>query len=142
MANKPKQIGTAHETRFARAADERPALRAKRAENNAPGRDVDVTLRDGSVWPHECKHRANLNVHKLAAEVAAKQPTTPPIIVWKRSSRKGDNTNRTQDGPPMVAVTEEFWLDVLGVLSDVAYEAPHWMHEITSKYPGLATEVG
>ena len=140
--NKPGDQGTANETRFARAADSRPGLRARRAENQAPGRDVDVTLRDGTIVPHECKWRANLNLHELIKDVQAKQPTTPPLVQWKRSSRKQGNTKRTPDGPPIVAMPESVWLEILDVLSEVAYEAPWWLARLRDRYPGLETEVG
>lgn len=117
MANPPKQQGTAYETEIARAADERRWLVGRRAENNAPGRDVEIKLADGAVVPVECKDRANLNVHKLAAEVASKQPGQPPIIIWRRKSRKGDNKRRTRDGPDVAAIPVPMLLDILEIVS-------------------------
>ena len=139
MANPPKQQGTAAETKHARAANARGLLKARRAENNAPGRDVDITLRDGTVVPHEVKDRANLNVHKLVAEVADKQPGFPPIVIWDRKSRKGDNVRRSADGPTIVAMPRDFWFDVLEVLSVLAHEQPWHLHFIRDRWPGLDT---
>ena len=137
MANKPKQQAWRHERGIVDDAEKRPYLKARRAENNAPGRDVDVQLRDGTIVPHEAKDRANLNVHKLVAEVADKQPGFPPIVVWDRKSRKGDNERRSADGPSIAAMPRAFWFDVLSTLSSVAHDAPWHLDHLRDRWPGL-----
>lgn len=115
MANRPKQDGTAFETLLVNKAGQHEHLTAQRAPNNAAHRDVEIRLDSGLVVPVECKSRANLNVHKLAAVMAA--DGQPPVIAWRRLSRKGDNVRRTADGPPMVCVGLELFLDMLDDLS-------------------------
>lgn len=140
MTNKPKQQGTAAETKHVRRLrNDHPSLAVQRAPNNAPGRDLEVRLHDGTVIPIEVKDRANLNIHTLAAEVADKQPGSPPIVIWDRKSRKGDNVRRSADGPTIVAMPRDFWFDVLEVLSVLAHEQPWHLHFIRDRWPGLDT---
>ena len=128
MVNRPKDQGTAFETLLVNKANQHGHLRAQRAPNHAPHRDVEVRLDSGLVVPVEAKARANLNLHKLASTMAA--AGQPPVIAWKRLSRKDGNTRRTADGPPMVAMSLELWLDVMDDLSlyDEAYGTclPDW----------------
>ena len=145
MANPPKQKGTGYETEIARLADARPRLVGRRAENNAPGRDVEIKLSDGTVVPVECKNRAQLNVHKLAAEVEKKQPGQPPIIIWRRTQKKDGNVRATRDGPDVAAIPVPMLLDILEIVSAVRDPLATFNSEIvtcladqlTDRYPNL-----
>ena len=138
MTNKPKQQGTAAETKHVRRLrNDHPSLAVQRAPNNAPGRDLEVRLHDGTVIPIEVKDRANLNIHTLAAEVADKQPGSPPIVIWDRKSRKSGNVKRTADGPSITATTSEFFGYLLDIASVVSLESPWLLERIRDKYPAL-----
>lgn len=114
---KAKAQGTRRETWFVRKA-EAAGLTARRYENNAPGRDVDIEADTLRIF--EVKDRANLNIHKTLADTINRWPGLPAAVVWHRLSRKDGNTKRTPDGPTIVALPVDDYLALLAAARKAA----------------------
>lgn len=111
MANPSKAKGTYRETWSVAQATER-GLPARRAETNQPARDVDVQA--DRLRIHEVKDRQNLNVHKTL-KASQVRYDAPCAVIWHRTSRKGDNTRLSPDGPTIAALPVDDYLDLLAV---------------------------
>lgn len=112
MKTRPKDLGTAHETRIVRAAQDAGLVAERIAEGGAADRG-DVRILTDHEWVIEAKDRQNLNIHQALAKAAQKAQTGRVAVVWRRMVRRPGNTNRTQDGPIVVALTLEAYLELL-----------------------------
>ena len=113
MRTSPKQLGTAHETRIVRAAQNAGLVAERIAEGGV--HDLgDVRIFADQEWIIECKDRERLNVHQTLEKAQAKAGTPWVAVVWRRMTRKAGNERRTQDGPIVVAVDLERFLELLG----------------------------
>ena len=112
---KSKNQGTAWESEIVRRAQAVGLMAERIAEGGAYDRgDVEIYTND-DVWTIEAKDRANLNIHKALEKARRKSShryTT--AVAWKRRVRKDGNVNRTQDGEPVVAMTLDLFLEVIG----------------------------
>lgn len=113
MRTRPKDLGTAMETRIVRAAQDAGLVAERIAEGGA--NDLgDVRIYAEAEWVIEAKDRMQLNIHQTLERALAKSQTPHTAVVWRRMVRKAGNTNRTQDGPVVVAMTLDTFLELLG----------------------------
>lgn len=113
MKSRPKDLGTAHETRIVRACHDAGLVAERIAEGGAY--DVgDVRIYAEHEWVIEAKDRMALNIHQALAKARSKAGGLPTAVVWRKTVRKDGNTNRTQDGPIVVALALEDFLELLG----------------------------
>lgn len=128
---KQKAKGTARETRAKRDA-EAVGLEARRAENNLPGRDVDIVADRLRIV--EVKDRQQLNVHKTLADTARRWPNLPPAVLWHRTSVKAGNAKASPDGPTLLALPWDDYLDLLAVAKHayalVVHNAPDSRYDL------------
>ena len=64
----------------------------------------------------ESKDRAQLSLHQVLAKANVKARPADAVVWWKRTERKEGNARRTQVGGPLVAMSEELFLQLLGEL--------------------------
>lgn len=112
MRSRPKDLGTAQETRVVRAAQQKGLIAERLAEGGAQDRG-DVRILTDHEWIVEVKDRERLNIHQSLEKALAKSGTPDTAVVWRRMHRKPGNSNRTQDGPVVVALTLERFLGLL-----------------------------
>lgn len=130
--------GTARETRW-KGQGEARGFRAQRYENGAKCRDVDFTLRDGTLVLHECKDRQNLNGHKVLATMLATYPGHLCALLWHRVSKPPGAKRSHPDGPTSVLIPADTWLDVLEVLEAAGLHADRPNRDAT--FEGLVDAV-
>lgn len=115
MRTRPKDLGTRHETRVVRACQDAGLIAERLAEAgvNDLG-DVRIICANDQTWILECKDRQNLPIHKALDKALRKSMTPRTAVVWRRMVRREGNTNRTQEGPVVVALTLEAFIELLG----------------------------
>lgn len=114
MGNKPKAQGTAWESATV-AASQAFGLEAERLAEGGMNDLGDVRIyTPAGDWIIEAKHRTALNIHETLEKAIRKSGTPNTAVHWKRSARKKGNTNRTQVGVPIVAITYERFLELIG----------------------------
>lgn len=113
MRTRPKDLGTRTETYVVRAA-QNAGLIAERLAEGAVNDRGDVRIYTDTEWIIEVKHRMNLNVPQALEKALLKSGTLDTAVVWRKMARKTGNTNRTQDGPIIVAITLDRFLELLG----------------------------
>ena len=112
MRTRPKQLGTAFETRTVRRAQDKGLVAERIAEGGA--QDLgDVRVYTDPEWVLECKDRQQLNVHQALEKAQLKSGTRRTAVVWRRMVRKKGNTNRTQQGPIVAVVELDVFLELL-----------------------------
>ena len=114
MRSRPKDLGTAQETRVVNAAQDRGLIAERLAEGGANDRG-DVRILTDVEWVLECKDRMNLNVHQALEKALLKSGTRDTVVVWRKMVRRADSSRRVQDGPVVVALTLERFLELLKV---------------------------
>lgn len=112
MRTRPKDLGTAQETRIVRAAQD-AGLVAERIAEGGPNDIGDVRIYAEAEWVIEAKDRTQMNVHQALEKALTKSGTPHTAVCWRRMVRKPGNTNRTQDGPVVVAMTLDAFLGLL-----------------------------
>lgn len=112
MKSRPKDLGTAQETRIVRACHDAGLVAERIAEGGA--NDLgDVRIYAHHEWVIESKDRERLNVHQALHKALLKSRTPRTAVAWRRMTRKPGNQNRTQDGPVIVAMTLDAFLELL-----------------------------
>lgn len=111
-----KRQGTPWESEVRDGANTFPHLDAKRAENNAPCRDVEIRAGSRTVVI-ENKNTAALNVHGMLKKTMKANPGEPVRVAWKRLVKKEGSKRRTQAGPAIIAVAWQEYLDELNVIA-------------------------
>lgn len=112
LRTRPKDLGTKHETRIVNAAQDAGLIAERIAEGGQY--DIgDVRIWAEDEWILEAKDRERLNVHQALENAQLKSGTTRTAVVWRRMVRKPGNTNRTQDGPIVVALDLDSFLRLL-----------------------------
>jgi hypothetical protein len=119
MRSRPRDLGTKMESRIVAAAQSAGLIAERLAEGGSADRG-DVRIWTDTEWVLECKDRMNLNVPRALEKALLKSGTPDTALVWRKMARKNGNTNRTQDGPVVVAVTLDRFLELL--LSEVEAE--------------------
>ena len=113
--SKSKSQGTAWETEIVRRAQAVGLIAERLAEGGAYDLgDVRIFSDGPMAYIIEAKDRANLNLHKALEKARFKSKARYTVVAWKRRVRKGGNVNRTQDGEPVVAMTLDLFLEIIG----------------------------
>ena len=110
--SKPKAQGTRQETAVVNAALD-AGLMAERLAEGGMNDLGDIRISTDYHWIGEVKDRERLNVHKELEKALEKSGTPDTFLVWRRLYRKKGNQRRTQDGPVVVALTLERFLELL-----------------------------
>lgn len=142
---RPKDKGTRRETKLVNELGA-AGIPARRAENHAPGRDVD--LRTGPLRIVEVKDRQQLNIHKTLAATLRNHPGHLAGVVWHRTSKADGAKRASPDGPTVWALPVNDAIDLFCVeraawrlLDAVARHAPdlieHLPREVEQAYVDL-----
>lgn len=122
MANRAKQDGTEWETALVRQAEAcgYTAWRLAEGGSNDPG-DLVIRTPDGDHYIVEAKRRAALNAHDALVKATDKASSavlpfavTGVGVAWKRLVRKDGRQRRVQAGPPVMLISVEEWLSLIG----------------------------
>lgn len=122
MANRAKQDGTAWEAALVRQAEAHgyEAWRLAEGGTNDPG-DLVIRTSDGDHYVIEAKRRAAMNAHDALAKATSKAEhadlpfaVTGVGVAWKRLVRKDGQQRRVQAGPPLMLISVEEWLNLIG----------------------------
>ena len=89
-------------------------LISERLAEGAANDRGDVRILTEHEWVGEAKNRMNLNIHQALESARRKSGTPRTFVLWKRMVRKKGNTNRTQAGPPIIAMGVDTFLELLG----------------------------
>lgn len=113
MRTRSKDLGTKMETRIVDACQAAGLIAERLAEGGAHDRG-DVRLYADEEWTLEVKDQMALNVPRALEKALQKSGTPDTALVYRKMVRKDGNTNRTQDGPVVVAMTLDRFLELLG----------------------------
>lgn len=95
-----------------RRAQEAGLIAERLAEGGSADRG-DVRILTDVEWVLEVKDRMNLNVPRSLEKALRKSGTPDTALVYRKMRRADGNTNRTQDGPVIVALTLDRFLELL-----------------------------
>lgn len=112
MRTRPKDAGTKQETRVVRRAQETGLIAERLAEGGSADRG-DIRILTDTEWVGEVKDRMALNVPRTLEKAITKSGTADTFVVWRKMKRLDGNTYRTQDGPVIVALTLDRFLELL-----------------------------
>lgn len=112
MRSRPKDLGTKFETWVVRVAQKHGLIAERLAEQGSNDRG-DIRIYCDTEWVLEAKDRMQLNLHQTLEKATLKSGTLNTGVVWRKMTRKPGNQNRTQDGPVIVAITLERFLQLL-----------------------------
>ena len=112
MKTSPKALGTAQETATVTAAAA-AGLQTMRLPEGGQYDRGDIVIYTNHEWVGEIKHRLALNIHQTLEKAITKSGTPDTFVVWRRSVRDPGKTNRHQDGPIIVALTLDRFLELL-----------------------------
>lgn len=112
MRTRPKDLGTRFETFVVNQALDAGLIAERLAEGGS--KDLgDVRIATDVYWIGEVKDRERLNIHQALEKALDKSGTPDTFVVWRRMFRKKGNKRRSQDGPVVVALTLERFLELL-----------------------------
>ncbi len=112
MKTSPKALGTRQEPATVTAAADHGLQAMRLPEGGAYDRG-DIVIYTNHEWVGEVKHRLALNIHQTLEKALEKSGTPDTFVVWRRSVRDPGKTNRHQDGPIIVALTLNRFLELL-----------------------------
>lgn len=112
MRTRPKDLGTRMESFTVRRAQQIGLIAERLAEGGSADRG-DVRILTDIEWVGECKDRMSLNLPRALEKALLKSGTLNTFVVWRKMRRVDGNTNRTQDGPVIVAITLDRFLELL-----------------------------
>jgi hypothetical protein len=112
MRTRPKTLGTRQETFTVRRAQDRGLIAERLAEGGTADRG-DIRILTDSEWIGEVKDRQQLNLHQALQKAILKAGTPDTFIVWRKMTRVNGSERRTQDGPVLVALTLDRFLELL-----------------------------
>ena len=113
MRTSPRTLGTREETKTVNAAQDVGLIAGRLPEGGAYDQG-DIYILTDQEWIGEVKHRERLNIHQTLEKAIAKSDTPNTFVVWRRSTRTPGHQNRHQDGPVIVALTLDSFLELLG----------------------------
>jgi hypothetical protein len=113
MRSRPRDLGTKMESRIVAAAQAAGLIAERLAEGGSADRG-DVRIWTDTEWVIESKDRERLNIHQELEKALLKSGTADTAVVWRRMTRAAGNTRRHQDGPVIVAITLDRFLQLLG----------------------------
>lgn len=115
MRSRPKDLGTKHETRIVRVCQDAGLIAERIVEGGMYDLgDVRIITETDQVWFVESKNTMQLNIHDALEKAILKSGSPNTVVWWRRMHRKNGNTRRTQMGVPVVAMTPETFLELLG----------------------------
>jgi hypothetical protein len=88
-------------------------LIAERLPEGAANDRGDIRITTDTEWVGEVKDRMNLNVPAALQKAIIKSGTTDTFVVWRKMRRKDGSQRRVQDGPVIVALTLDRFLQLL-----------------------------
>jgi len=112
MKTRPKDAGTRFETTTVRSAQD-AGLIAERLPEAGTNDLGDIRITTDLEWIGECKDRMSLNIPQALEKALTKSGTPNTFLVYRKMIRKPGNQNRTQDGPTIVALTLDRFLQLL-----------------------------
>jgi hypothetical protein len=112
MRTRPKDLGTRLETAVVRNAIDRGLIAERLAEGAVNDRG-DIRVYTDEEWVGEVKDRMSLNVPQALAKALLKSGSYNTFLVWRKMKRLDGNTRRTQDGPVVVVLTLDRFLELL-----------------------------
>jgi hypothetical protein len=112
MKTRPKDLGTRQESAVVNRAQTIGLIAERLAEGGALDRG-DVRILTDREWIGEIKDRQQLNLHQALEKAILKAGTPDTFVVWRKMRRRKDSQRRTQDGPIIVAVTLDRFLELL-----------------------------
>lgn len=112
MRTRPKDLGTRQETAVVRRAQGYGLIAERLAEGSVTDRG-DIRIFTDTEWVGEVKDRMALNVHQALDKARAKSGAHSTFIVWRKMKRNSGSSRRVQDGPVIVALTLDRFLELL-----------------------------
>ena len=112
MRSRPKDLGTKLETFCVRRAQHHGLIAERLAEGAVYDRG-DIRILTDREWVGEVKDRMSLNLPAALEKAIGKSGSADTFVVWRKMVRRNGNTNRTQDGPVVVAMTLDRFLELL-----------------------------
>lgn len=112
MRTRPKDLGTRFETRIVHQAQDAGLIAERLAEGGVNDRG-DIRIHTNHEWVLEAKDRMQLNVHQTLDHAQTKSGTTHTAVVWRKMKRVPGSSRRVQDGPVVVALTLDTFLQLL-----------------------------
>lgn len=112
MKTRSKDLGTAWESTVVKQAQAAGLVAERLAEGGQYDRG-DVRVFTDHEWIIECRNRQQMSIHEALEKALHKSGTPHTAVIWRRMKRKDGNTNRTQVGVPIVAMTLETFFELL-----------------------------
>lgn len=112
MKTRPKDLGTRQETLVVRHAQDYGLIAERLAEAGSNDRG-DIRILTDQEWVGEVKDRMQLNIHQALDKARAKSGTHSTFVVWRKMKRNQGSSRRVQDGPTIVALTLDRFLELL-----------------------------
>lgn len=112
MRTRPKDLGTRQETAVVRRAQDHGLVAERLAEGGAADRG-DIRILTDIEWVGEVKDRMALNIHQEVDKARRKSGVHSTFVVWRKMKRNQGSTRRVQDGPILVALTLDRFLELL-----------------------------
>lgn len=112
MKSRPRDLGTKHETRIVRAAQD-AGLVAERIPEGGAADLGDVRIWAEDEWVVEAKTVMALNIHEALEKALRKSGTPHTVVWWRRMGRKQGQERRSQVGTPIVAMTPDMFLELV-----------------------------
>lgn len=112
MRTSPKQLGTRQETAVVKQAQAAGLIAERLAEGGAQDRG-DVRIYTDTEWVLEVRDRQQMNIHQALEKALHKSGTLDTAVVWRRMARAEGSSRRHQDGPVVVAMTLDRFLELL-----------------------------
>ncbi len=112
MKTSPKALGTRQETATVNTAHDH-GLIAGRLPEGGQYDQGDIYILTDYEWIGEVKDRMQLNIPQTLEKALVKSDTPNTFVVWRKMTRTKDHINRHQDGPIIVALTLDRFLELL-----------------------------
>ena len=116
LVNKPKRQGTRFETAIVDIANSFGFEAERLAEGGMHDLGDVRILGHTDDWIIEAKHRERLKIHEEVqkARGKARNGGAWSAVIWKRSTRKKGNKQRSQVGVPIVCMDVETFFNLIG----------------------------
>lgn len=112
MRTRPKDLGTRLETRIVNAAQAAGLVAERLAEGGQYDRG-DIRILTDREWVGEIKDRMSLNLPRTLEKAILKSGSLDTFVVWRKMRRPAGSERRVQDGPVIVAITLDRFLELL-----------------------------
>ncbi len=112
MRTSPRALGTREETATVASAQQMGLIAERLPEGGTYDRG-DIRILTDHEWIGEIKNRERLNIHQTLEKAILKAGTRFAFVVWRRLTRSPGAQRRHQDGPVIVALTLDVFLELL-----------------------------